>query len=167
VNFSEARNFFGIIFQIPGAFMKIGGMRVDTQEVQGPFCKVARIKEFPDLIFIGKFRGPSPRCGGPRPAPVHGAVDRGHHLRGGSPENRRNGAPVRGTSPRLRKKGEGTTVSLTGCERGRWRDGHGRAMVGNNHRRRRSVGWSLQTRERANAGGGECGDGRGVLLTLL
>jgi hypothetical protein len=72
VNFSEARDLFGIIFQIPGAFMKIGGLRVDTQEVQGPFCKVVRIKEFPDLIFNGKFHGPSPRCGGPRVAPVHG-----------------------------------------------------------------------------------------------
>jgi hypothetical protein len=33
---------------------------------------VARIKEFSDLIFNRKFRGPSPRCGGPRAAPVHG-----------------------------------------------------------------------------------------------
>jgi hypothetical protein len=49
--------------------MKIGGLRVDTQEVQGPFCKVVRIKEFPDLIFNGKFRGSSPRCGGPRTPP--------------------------------------------------------------------------------------------------
>jgi hypothetical protein len=71
VNFSEARDLFRIIFQISGAFMKIGGLRVDTQEVQGPFCKVAGIKEFPDLIFNGKFRGPrSPprrRLAGERP----------------------------------------------------------------------------------------------------
>jgi hypothetical protein len=33
VNFSEAMGLFRIIFQIPGAFMKIGGLRVDTQEV--------------------------------------------------------------------------------------------------------------------------------------
>jgi hypothetical protein len=52
--------------------MKIGGLWVDTQEVQGPFCKVVGIKEFPDLIFNKKFHGPSPRCGGPRAAPVHG-----------------------------------------------------------------------------------------------
>jgi hypothetical protein len=58
---------------------------------------------------------------------VHGAVDRGrrlsmvdrgHLLKGGSSENGRNGAPVRGTTPWLRKKGEGTAVSLTGCKRG-------------------------------------------------
>jgi hypothetical protein len=62
-------------------------------------------------------------------------VDHGHCLGGGSPENGRNGAPVRGTSPRLRKKGEGMAVSLIDCKRGRRRDGHGRAMVGNNWRR--------------------------------
>jgi hypothetical protein len=61
--------------------MKIGGLRVDTQEVQGPFCKVAGIKEFPDLIYNGKFRGPSPRCGGPRAAPVHGGPRTGPRRR--------------------------------------------------------------------------------------
>jgi hypothetical protein len=45
--------------------MKICGLRVDIQEVHGPFCKVAMIKEFPDLLYSWKFRGPSPRCGGP------------------------------------------------------------------------------------------------------
>jgi hypothetical protein len=52
--------------------VKIGGLRVDTQEVQGPFCKVVGIKEFPNLIYNGKFHGPSPRCGGLRATPVHG-----------------------------------------------------------------------------------------------
>jgi hypothetical protein len=46
---------------------------------------------------------------------------------------------VRGTSLRLRKKGEGTAVSLTGYKRGRRRDGNGRASVGKNQRRRCSV----------------------------
>jgi hypothetical protein len=45
--------------------MKICGLWVDIQEVQGPFCKVAGIKEFPELIYNGKFCGPSPRCSGP------------------------------------------------------------------------------------------------------
>jgi hypothetical protein len=48
-------------------------------------------------------------------------VEHGHRLGGGSPKNSRNGAPVRGTSPRLREKGEGTAVSLTGGKRGRQR----------------------------------------------
>jgi hypothetical protein len=108
---------------------------------------------------------------------VHGAVDRGRHqstvdrghlLGGGLPKNGRNGALVRGTSLRLRKKGEGTAVSLTGCKRGWQRDGHGRATVGNNRWRRRSVGWTLQTREQANEGGvSVVMAGRGVLLALL
>jgi hypothetical protein len=80
--------------------------------------------------------------------PVHSLVDHGQHrstvdcgqgLGGGLPEDGRNGAPVRGTSPRLRKKGEGTAVNLTGGKRGWQRDGNGRASVGNNRRRRRLV----------------------------
>jgi hypothetical protein len=61
--------------------MKIGGLRVDTQDVHGSFCKVAGIKEFSDLIYIGKFRGPSPRCGGPRAASVHGGPRTGPRRR--------------------------------------------------------------------------------------
>jgi hypothetical protein len=45
--------------------MKICGLRVDIQEVQVPFCNVAGIKEFLDLIYNGKFCGPSPQCGRP------------------------------------------------------------------------------------------------------
>jgi hypothetical protein len=66
---------------------------------------------------------------------VHGAVDRrrrrstvdrGHRLRGGSLENGLNGTPVRETSPRLRKKGEGMAMSLADCKRG----GGGTDMAG-------------------------------------
>jgi hypothetical protein len=74
-------------------------------------------------------------------------VDHGHRPGGGSPEICRNGVPVRGTSPRLRKNGEGTEVSLTGGTGGRRRVGHNRAMVGNNRRRRRSVEGELRTRK--------------------
>jgi hypothetical protein len=74
-------------------------------------------------------------------------VDHGHRLGGGSPENGRNDIPVRGTSPRLRKNGEGTAVSLTGCKRGRRRVGHDRATVANNRRRRHSVEWALWTQK--------------------
>jgi hypothetical protein len=66
-------------------------------------------------------------------------VDRGQGLGGGSPENGWNGAPVRRTSPWLRKKGEGTAVSLTSCKRGRRREGNDWASVGKNRRRRCSV----------------------------
>jgi hypothetical protein len=79
-------------------------------------------------------------------------VDHGHRLGGGSPENGRNGVPVCGTLPLLRKNGEGTAVSLTGCKSGRRRVGHDRATVGNNRWRRRSVEWALRTRKQAIEG---------------
>jgi hypothetical protein len=79
-------------------------------------------------------------------------VDHGHRPGEGSPENGRNGVPVRGTSPRLRKNGEGMVVSLTGCKRGRRRVGHDWATVGNDLQRRRSVEWALRTRKQAIEG---------------
>jgi hypothetical protein len=79
-------------------------------------------------------------------------VDHGHYPGEGSPENSWNGVPVRGTSLRLRKNGEGTEVSLTGCKRGRRRVGHDRATVGNDQRRRRSVEWALRTQKQAIEG---------------
>jgi hypothetical protein len=95
-------------------------------------------------------------------------VDHGHRLGGGSPENSRNGAPVRGTSPRLREKGKGMAVSLTDCKRGRRKVGHDRATVGNNRWRRHSVGWTLRTRKRAIEGGVSVVMAvGGVLLALL
>jgi hypothetical protein len=67
-------------------------------------------------------------------------VDHGHRLGGGSSEIGRNGARMRGTSPWFREKGEGMAVSLIGYKRGQQRVKHDRAMVGNNRRRRHSVG---------------------------
>jgi hypothetical protein len=63
-------------------------------------------------------------------------VDRGQGLGGGWPENGRNGAPVRGTLPRLRKKEEGTAASLTSCKRGRRRKLSVRAVLGHGEKRR-------------------------------
>jgi hypothetical protein len=79
-------------------------------------------------------------------------VDHGHCPGEGSPENGRNGIPMRGTSPQSRKNGEGTEVSLTGCKRGRRRVGHDRVTVGNNRWRRPSVEWALRTRKHAIEG---------------
>jgi hypothetical protein len=79
-------------------------------------------------------------------------VDHGHRPRGGSTEIGRNGVPVRGTSPRLRKNGEGMEVSLTSGKRGQRRVGHDRATMGNTRRRRRSVEWALRTRKQAIEG---------------
>jgi hypothetical protein len=94
--------------------------------------------------------------------PVHSSVDHGRHrstldrgqgLSGGSPEDGRNGAPVRGTLPRLRKKGEGTAVILTGCRRG----GKGWASMGMKRWRRRLVQAVLGHGEKRR------GEGRGVV----
>jgi hypothetical protein len=79
-------------------------------------------------------------------------VDHGHRPGEGSPEIGRNGVPVRGTSPRLRKNGEGMKVRLTGGKRGRRRVGHNQATVGNNQRRRRSVEGELRTRKHSIEG---------------
>jgi hypothetical protein len=80
--------------------------------------------------------------------PVHGSVDRGRRrstvdrgqgLIGGSSEDGRNDAPVRGTSPWLRKKGEGMEVILTGCRRRRRRGGSDRETVVKKRQRKCSV----------------------------
>jgi hypothetical protein len=78
--------------------MKICGLRVDVQEVQGPFCKVLGIKEFSDLIYNGKFHGPSPRCGGPAARTLGAAAPcrcAGSRARWSSPagRNRERGTP--------------------------------------------------------------------------
>jgi hypothetical protein len=94
-------------------------------------------------------------------------VDHGHRPRGGSPEIGQDGVPVHGTSPRLRKNGEGTEVSLTGGKTGQRRVGHNRATVGNNWRRRRSLEWELRTRKHVIEVEGSVVMAGGVLLVLL
>jgi hypothetical protein len=94
-------------------------------------------------------------------------VDHGHHPGDGSPENGRNGVPVRRTSPRLWKHREGTEVSLTSCRRGRRRVRHDQAMVGSDRWRRRSVEWALQTQKQAIEGEVSVVMAGGVLLVLL
>jgi hypothetical protein len=43
VDFSEARDLFGIIFQIPGAQLQNQGLRVDIGKDEGHKCKVPKI----------------------------------------------------------------------------------------------------------------------------
>jgi hypothetical protein len=106
--------------------------------------------------------------------PVHISVDHGRHqstvdheqgLGGGSPEDGRNGTPMRGTSTQLRKNGEGTAVILTGCKRGQRRDGNGQASVGNNQRRRRSMRAALGRGEKRD--GERSGEARGWCLPFI
>jgi hypothetical protein len=94
-------------------------------------------------------------------------VDHGHRPGGGSPEIGRNGVPVHGTSPWLRKNGEGTEVSLTDGTRGWRRVGHNWMTVGNNRRRRCSVEGELRTRKHAIEGEVSVVMAGGVLVVLL
>jgi hypothetical protein len=100
--------------------MKICGLRVDIQEVQGPFCKVVGIKEFLDLIYNEEFRGPSPQCGGP-------VVHSGPRWTAGGMDTRHGSAlPVRGAralglaeAHRRDAIGRGGHGNSMGCSPGR------------------------------------------------
>jgi hypothetical protein len=46
VDFSEARDLFGIIFQILGASLQNYGLRVNFEETEGPLCKFPEITDF-------------------------------------------------------------------------------------------------------------------------
>jgi hypothetical protein len=116
---------------------------------------------FPTVKVVGRVHVPMDR---ERRRPT---VDHGHHPEGGSSEIGRNGVPVRGTSPRLRKNGEEMEVCLTGGTGGRRRVGHNRAMVGNNQRRRCSVEGELRTRKHVIEGEVSVVMAGGVLLVLL
>jgi hypothetical protein len=149
VDFSEARDLFVNIFQILRPNYKFFDCGLILEKQRGLNAKYPKL-EFPGIFFLKEIRGSSPRARGPRAAPVHGG--RQSPSQEGSPEIGQNGVPVRGTSPRLRKNGEGTEVSLTDGKRGRRRVGHNRATMGNNLRRRCSMEWELRTRKHAIEG---------------
>jgi hypothetical protein len=86
-------------------------------------------------------------------------VDRGQGLCGGSLEDDRNRAPVHGTSPQLRKKGEGMAVILTGCRRGRRRGRSDRATGEETTEQALGAGGAWAWREEKR-GGERCGGGR-------
>jgi hypothetical protein len=80
--------------------------------------------------------------------PVHGLVDCGRcqstvdrkkGLGGGSPGDGRDGTPVRGTSPRLRKKGGGDGGDPHRLQKGWRRGGSDRATVVKKRQRKRSM----------------------------
>jgi hypothetical protein len=169
VDFSEARDLFVNIFQIlrPNCIIMDYGLisekqrglsaksaktgpRVDFKETQGLHYKIPRnidlTNYFPTVKVMDRVHAPVDH---ERHRPT---VDHCHRPGEGSPENGRNDVPVRGTSPRLRKNGEGTEVSLTGGKRGQQRVGHNRATVGNNRRRRCSVEGELRTRKHSIEG---------------
>jgi hypothetical protein len=59
VDFSEARDLFGIIFQIPGSNCKIMDCGLILKKPRGLSAKCRKL-EFPGIIFLKETRGPSP-----------------------------------------------------------------------------------------------------------
>jgi hypothetical protein len=112
---------------------------------------VAGIKEFLDLIFNGKFCGPSPRCGGPRAASVHGGprTPPRRWLAGERPERR----PRAWNLAVVEEKGGGDDSEphrlQEGAAEGRTQPGGGEEQPAEEA----IGGVTLQTRERANEGG--------------
>jgi hypothetical protein len=51
VDFSEARDHFGIIFQTLGASLQNYGLQVNFEETEGPLCKIPEITDF--QIYFG------------------------------------------------------------------------------------------------------------------
>jgi hypothetical protein len=138
VDFSEARDLFVNIFQFLGPNCKITdhglisekqrglsaksakiGPQVEFKETQRLLCKILRnidlTNYFPTIKVVDRVHVNMDHEWH-RPT-----VDHGHCPRGGSPEIGQNAIPACGTSPRLRKNGEGTEVSLTGSTGGRRR----------------------------------------------
>ena len=70
MDFSEARDLFGIIFQIPGPNCKIMDCVLISKKPRGLNGKCQKL-EFPGIIFPKETRGPSPRVRGPRAALVN------------------------------------------------------------------------------------------------
>jgi hypothetical protein len=60
-----------LFFNFEGLFAKVWTAG-HFQRNRGASLQNSRNNRFPDLIFNEKFRGLSPRCGGPWTAPVHG-----------------------------------------------------------------------------------------------
>jgi hypothetical protein len=71
VDFSEARDLFVIIFQIPGPNCKIMDCGLILEEPRSLNAKCLKL-DFPRIVFLKETYGPSPRVRGPRAAPVHG-----------------------------------------------------------------------------------------------
>jgi hypothetical protein len=73
VDFSEARDLFVIIFQIPRSDCKFLDCGLILEKPSGPNAKCPKLN-FPRIVFLKETRGPSPRVRGP-PEP-RSTVDR-------------------------------------------------------------------------------------------
>jgi hypothetical protein len=104
--------------------LKIRGLWVDIREEHGAFCKVAGIKEFPNLIYTVRWTGGA----------LGSTVDRGwrgHRARRCLAGGWHTGARAHRSSPAGRNRERGDTGNSMGCSPGRGRQRGGRVMEGN------------------------------------
>jgi hypothetical protein len=150
VDFSEARDLFVNIFQIPGPNCKIMDCGLISNKPRGLNAKCRKL-EFPGIIFLKETHGPTPRVRGPRATPVHGGP---RSLSRRMPAGERSELRPRVWNLTVVEgKGRGDGGEPHRLQEGRRRVGHDWPMVENNRRRRRSVGWTLRTQKRAIEGG--------------
>jgi hypothetical protein len=64
VDFSKARDLFGIIFQISGPNCKIMDCGLILENPRGLNAKCPKL-DFPEIVFLKETHGPSPRVHGP------------------------------------------------------------------------------------------------------
>jgi hypothetical protein len=135
------------------------GLRVNFKEIEGSLCKIPEIKEFLDLIFNGKFRGPSPWCGGPHIASVHGRP-----WTEGAVVPRRRAARGRWSSPVLTGDGGGGRAGPGGAREVLTGDGGVAMRRCTRGSERRWLELIVRVKEGTNELGREgmrCGEGRG------
>jgi hypothetical protein len=130
VDFSEARELFRIIFQVPGSDCKFLDCGLILKKPRGLSAKCLKL-DFPGIIFPKETHGPSPRVRGPRrPGPPWtGGHCRAQELAGARPP----AAPV----PKSSDRGVG---KRKGGRRTQWRCCRGSGGGGRASHRRRSFG---------------------------
>jgi hypothetical protein len=124
VDFSEARDLFVIIFQIPGSDCKFLDCGLILEKPRGLNAKCLKL-DFLGIVFLKETRGPSPRLRGP-PEP-QSTVDRPCTAAPSSPELRPPAAPVSTAAGQGAGEGEWGAGSAVGGSPGRERWCGGRA----------------------------------------
>jgi hypothetical protein len=115
--FLRLGTFLELFFNSGGLFAKLWTAG-QFQRNRGASLQQSRNNRFLDLIFNGKFRGPSPWCGGPWTAPVHGGP-----LTEGAAVPHRHAARGRWSSPMLASDGGEGRAGRGGAREVLTRDG--------------------------------------------